>query len=551
VRSVRTRTRMYAVALSPDASRAVAAELSISRRSRLVVLDTRTGDVERDYPNEANHFLTWPSWSADGEHLTLVAVDKSRGNALVRIHASSGTADTLIPWTFDAMSRPREHEGVVYFESSLSGIDNIHAFDVTTRQQYQVTSRRFGAYSPDVMSRDGATYLVFRDYGANGDDIAEQRIDRSSWRPAAAGDATDARFAAALTEQEQVRIRGDSVRAWPVTPYRGLGRLFDVHSLALFPGNDIDPWTLQLSSRNVLNTLGSALAYRFNPSQRTHGVDATVSYAGLYPIVDLGGRIGTETSTYQDSAGRVIPYHWRERAATLTARVPHTVLRGLALQQILAAASLGVVHVDDQPVERALDNNNGLLNTMSYTLFAAHNEPRAYRDLAGTGAYVLGRYRHTPFGGDYRGHTYLLQAGGSLRGPLPHHAVSGIVALEEQRPGNYAYSSAFPFSRGYEARARYKLWRAGGSYALPLWYPDLSVGPLLFVRRVQAEAFGDYSMGYSAGGANRTFYRSAGIDLTADFVPLATKQTWRGGVRVAYRVDHAEPWRVQFLLGTP
>jgi hypothetical protein len=308
---------------------------------------------------------------------------------------------------------------------------------------------------------------------------------------------------------------------------------------------------VQLSSRNVLNTLGSALAYRFNPTQRTHGVDASVSYAGLYPIIDLGGRIGTETSTYQDSAGRVIPYHWRETGTTVTARVPLTALRGLAVQQMIAAASLGAVHVEDQPVERALDNNNGLLNTMSYTLFASHSEPRAYRDLTGTGAYAIARYRHTPLGGDYSGHTYLLQGGGSVRGPLAHHGVAAIVALEEQRPGNYAYSSAFPFARGYEARARYKLWRAGASYALPLWYPDLSAGPLLFVRRVQAEAFGDYSMGYSAGGANKTFYRSAGVDLTADFVPLSTKQTWRGGVRLAYRADHAEPWRVQFLLGRP
>jgi hypothetical protein len=86
------------------------------------------------------------------------------------------------------------------------------------------------------------------------------------------------------------------------------------------------------------------------------------------------------------------------------------------------------------------------------------------------------------------------------------------------------------------------------SYALPLWYPDLDLGPLLFVRRVQAETFGDYSVGYSAQGRNKTFYRSAGVDLTADFAPFSINQTWRAGVRVSYRVDAIEPWRTQFIV---
>jgi hypothetical protein len=243
-----------------------------------------------------------------------------------------------------------------------------------------------------------------------------------------------------------------------------------------------------------------------------------------------------------------VPYTWLERSATLSARVPLVTLRGLAVQRLLAAASLGQTWIENQPVEFVLENNNGVLRTASYTLLASHTEPSAYRDLVGTGAYVLGRYRHTPFGGDYKGHTYLLQTGASTRGPLPHHGVSLIGAIEEQRPGNYAYGSILPFARGYDARARYRIWRAGASYAMPLWYPDLAVGPLLFVRRVQAEGFGDYSVGYSSGGRNKTYYRSAGVELTADFVPLSIKQTWRAGIRYSYRVDAAEAWRTQFIV---
>jgi hypothetical protein len=62
------------------------------------------------------------------------------------------------------------------------------------------------------------------------------------------------------------------------------------------------------------------------------------------------------------------------------------------------------------------------------------------------------------------------------------------------------------------------------------------------------EGFGDYSVGYSRGGANKTFYRSAGVDLSADFNPLSINTVWRAGVRWSYRIDAAQAWRTQFFI---
>ncbi len=551
VRTVRGRTRIYAVALSPDGSRIAALEMSPERRSHLLLLNAQSGAVIRDLANTENHFLTAPAWSEDGRFVSIVAIGRTRGNALVRMSVESAAADTLVSWTFNSLSHPVELRGYVYFNTPQSGIDNIHAVDIATKQQYQVTSRALGAYDADVAMIAERPTLLFRDYGANGDEIAAMPLRSSMWPVASTSLHDDPVFVEPLVAQEGATVSVDSATAWPIEPYGGLGRMFDVHSLALFPGDDVDPWVVQIYSRNVLNTLGASTAYRFNPTRHTHGFDAGLSYAGLLPIFDLGLRVGTDASTFDDSTGAAIPFTWREQSATLTARLPLTALRGLAVQQLAAAASLGYTRIQDQPVEFNLDNNNGILKTMTYTLFASHSEPAAYRDLVGTGVYALGRYRHTPLGGDYFGHTYMLQAGASLRGPFQHHGLSAIAAIEEQRPTNYAYASQLPFARGYDARARYRIWRAGASYALPLWYPDLNVGPLVFVRRVQAEGFGDYSIGYSSGGRFKTYYRSAGVELTADFVPFSMNQTWRAGVRYSYRVDAAEPWRMQVILRIP
>ena len=311
-RTVRGGTRMYAVALSPDGSRIAALEMTPSRHSRLMVLDAQNGMEQRAYPNGANHFLTWPTWSDDGRHLTVVAIDKSRGNALIRLDAESASADTLIPWTFNAMARPVEHQGRVFFDSPRSGLDQIHAVELASKKQYQVTSRLFGAYHADVMTRGGRDMLVFRDYGGEGDEIAEMSLDQASWIASSNEAKGDAVLVEPLAAQENAIVSVDSVMAWPIAPYGGLGRIFDVHSLALFPGDDIDPWIAQVYSRNVLNTLGATAAYRFNPVQHTHGFDVGASYAGLFPIFDVGLRIGTDAATYEDSTGAALPYTWRE-----------------------------------------------------------------------------------------------------------------------------------------------------------------------------------------------------------------------------------------------
>ncbi|MGH9204494.1 MAG: hypothetical protein ACRD2A_24970, partial [Vicinamibacterales bacterium] len=177
VRTIRGGTRIYAAALSPTGTRIAALEMTPSRTSRLLVLDAESGHTQLELPNVENHFLTSPAWSDDALHITLVAIDKSRGNALIRMDVETARADTLIPWTFAAISRPVEHRGRVYFGSPQSGIDNIHAVDLATKRRVQVTSRRFGAYHADVASRDGKDVLLFRDYGANGDEIAEMPLD--------------------------------------------------------------------------------------------------------------------------------------------------------------------------------------------------------------------------------------------------------------------------------------------------------------------------------------------------------------------------------------
>jgi hypothetical protein len=61
-------------------------------------------------------------------------------------------------------------------------------------------------------------------------------------------------------------------------------------------------------------------------------------------------------------------------------------------------------------------------------------------------------------------------------------------------------------------------------------YPDLAIGQFLYIKRVAANAFYDYS------SADNRLYRSTGAELVFD-VNLFHWPAFRVGVREAYRLD--------------
>lgn len=532
VRRLTDRSRYFAPALSPDGARIAAVHFSPSREARIAVLDAVTGAELRRLPNEAGHFLVTPAWAPDGRALYVVAVDASRGNALVRLRLDGSPADTLIPFTHATISRPVATATHVYFGSTRSGVDNIHALDLATGAILQVTSRRLGAMWPSVSP--GGDSLTFSDYSVHGYDVATMALDSSRFTPVTLGAAPTPPFAAALQGQERDGNLLDALPAggWASRPFTGWSRLFDFHSLSLAPTSDGVNTGLAFESRNLLNTLGVIIGPTFNTNEGTLALEGGVSYAGLPVIADVSGRLGTRASTFSDTLGAQQVYTWRERSAVARFRLPLTRLRGQVRQSLVASAALGRTHIGEQPVAFRYENGNGDFGTARYTLTASTVRAAPHRALYPVGAVLNAVYSHTPFGGDYRSHQVSLSGAAYLPGLRPEHALVIDAGREDERPGNYRFSSWLRFPRGYETRYHEALVRGGATYHLPLFYPDAALGNWLYLRRVQGNLFGDAGVGAARDGTQRVRYRSVGSEVTVDVSPFGLRATVRLGVRV-------------------
>jgi hypothetical protein len=91
---------------------------------------------------------------------------------------------------------------------------------------------------------------------------------------------------------------------------------------------------------------------------------------------------------------------------------------------------------------------------------------------------------------------------------------------------------------------------------MPLWYPDVSVGPLLNVQRVRTNLFMDYGYGNSLINQNPVSqaYTSVGAEVTFDVNLFRLLPQFDIGFRYSYRVspqtNYDKPYLFELLVGS-
>ncbi len=559
------RSRYTAVALSPDNAKLVVVDNTERYKTQLVVLDAKTGSVLKTVSNPENEFYQHPRWQADNRTLVVVVL-KNGQKTIQTIDTESGERTDLLPRANENISHPQPWGNYVLYNSPRSGIDNVYALDVRSKQVFQVTSRPLAAYHATVSP--SATRLAFDEFGATGYRIADMPLTPADWKPVVSALEANATppvgYFGRLPQLEPGanlgrQILKDSVpatAAYVPTRFRRLANAINVYSWGPTVSSTSQALNVGLSSQDLLSTTQIGVGYTYNQAERVGNAYATLSYQGLYPILDLSFQRGSRnTALYLDRANPLDSLRadrWQYNQLTAGFRLPLRLTQSKYAQNLNISAYYNYLAVTgyDLPGRYVTEvGSAGSLQALTYGFSYSRLLVQSKRDLAPRWGQTLSvAYRTTPFGGRLDGEQWGVQANVYVPGLAKHHSLRLRGGYQQQARSTYRFSPIVFYPRGQGYVSDDRILVSNAEYRLPVADVHWSLGRWLYIQRIKATGFYDQADGESFATVvdsrgrpvgSRTInrsYRTTGLDVSFIFNALRLRTPFELGARAIYNV---------------
>ena len=580
-------SRYAGAAITPAGDRIVTVETDTEYKTSLVVLDASKGTVIKRFQNPDNAFYAMPRWSDDGRSIAVLKTVPD-GKTIALIDFESGVSADVLPVTQDNVGYPVPHGNYVLFNSPARGIDNIFAVDITTGKRFQITTSRLGAYNPAV-SADGQT-LYYNDQTKDGLDVVSIPFNPLQWEPFERGrEAT--LFFGHLVEQEGhpdiFKDVPDTQR--PHQRYRAISGLINPYNWGVAFESDLTEASVGILSRDILSTTSLGVGYFYDINERTGALRGEVSYQGWFPIIDVSASISTRSvnegsarfyDTLVDpvtSELRDVIFKWKEKNIQAGVRIPLITTSSKYHGNVTVGNNVGLTEVSE------FDNNvnefgrfiptgdgryypfydyagNGQLVYNNFNASAFRMLKRSRRDInARWGQQIEVQSFETPFGGDFNGRLFSVFGALFFPGAARHHSLWTYGGYQHTRyegefdPGsrNYIFRNQIPVPRGQSVSRFQDFYSVSANYTLPLWYPDIALGPVVNFQRLRANLFLDYGMGKGPAFLRNTSadYSSVGVELKLDMNLMRFFPQFDLGVRFTKGLSPATT-EFELLIGT-
>lgn len=569
--------RFGAAALSPDGNKVATVRVDDSYQNNLVILDVISGNEIQRIENPDNHILTMPRWSYDGKQVVFIQLS-GEGKAIMAADVASSNVQTLYTAGDENVGHPVLFNNLLLYNSPYSGIDNIYALDIATQQRYQVTSSKYGAFNPSI-ALDGKT-LWYNEQTRDGFDVVKVPFDKENWSTIESVVVQPSLFADMLVEQEGQPdlMEGIPSTEYPTKRYHRASGMINPHSWGPYFTNSIYQANLGITSKDILSTTEISGGYTYDINERTGAWGAGISYQGMYPILD--GTFTYAKRTNSDGIfGREVDFKWTEIGGTLGVRVPLILTSSKYNTALSIGNAVGYTQVSGfkntvsengsvissgfgrlVPANDTLSYNfinqasNGDLLYNQFSFSFSNLLKRSTRDINSKyGQSVAVEAYNTAFGGDFAGHLYVARGTFYFPGIFKHHSLyfrGGYQQrLSDFNLDTYSFSNRLAKPRGYSYPQDSRFYTISTNYALPLWYPDLSIGPLLNIKRIKANLYYDYGSGEgtqyfyrfnSSQSAtlymldNADTYHSVGGEITFDINIMRFLPQFELGLRTSY-----------------
>ncbi|NGM66707.1 hypothetical protein [Sphingobacterium sp. SGR-19] len=509
-RTLTKASRFYSPAFHPIRDEIVVVEVNPANISRLVILDSKTGEIRDSVAVPNGMHIQQPKYDTSGDKVVAITVTE-QGTNLVEFNLITKELDLVLPWGNQQLERPFYYHDNIIFKAHNDGIDNIYLFNKTTGQ-HKLTDVAFGAFNPAIAANGS---LLYNDYQYNGYKLAQKEIALSTTR-----------------QTEQIRLpyisptlnslQRDSLSNDPPFPivvknYNPSKHAINFHSLSISGTNfesfdNYIPGIFWLSN-DVLNTTQVKLGYEFDSDISKSRYSAEVSYKRYFPTFTARymnrGMVGNAVSG--NNPNNIMMFDYRDHHATFEMSIPLSVYRRNMVYSY--GVNFGTSYTKRYNTSLQLQNFQDVIAfPLNYQVYINRNSMRSKMDLAPRwGQNFSVTFRHRPFTTGSSGEVLSLRTNFYFPGLWTNHSLQLRFAAQKNS-GIYLGTYDIPMVSGWgHFNSPIVKNTAMASYRLPLFYPDWSIGSLAYIKRFQGLLFSDFQ-NVDESLAPKSF----GIGLSAD-----------------------------------
>ena len=506
-RQLTRRTRYFAPAISPNGQMITVAEVTDQNRYALVVISAEDGREITRLETLENDFLMTPSWHPDNRTIAAVALNET-GKAIVFGDIYTQDFKQVFHAGFVEISRPQfTPDGKLLFTGTFSGLEKVYLLDAANNSVVQLIASPFGARDA-VSASDGET-IFWSDYTSDGYVIATSQdnvfsgailLEKVEDHSLKLHEIMRQQEGALVTRSNIIKHLSDNEEEMEVLPYFKFPGLFNLHSWSpmYIDANNMEARPgAAVYFQDVLSTSVAVLGYDFDLNEQLGTFSIDYKYYGWYPVLNLNSGTGLRRGAYRQGDA-IREFLYRENTFRVGLNLPLRFRQYEWLYGVTPIVNTAVTKV------RATDSSPSFfrpneMRSMEYRVFAFRQQRSAARDIRPRWANVVDvNYRHTPFKGTDMGSVFSARVIGFFPGLARHHSLRLSGAWQERkklpRPPNtitYLFPNLIPYPRGISGRSDDQVLVLSADYALPLMYPDLSLPPFLYLKRISANLFID------------------------------------------------------------
>ncbi len=451
--------KYFSPALSPDGQRICAvSHRPLDDGFAIHIIESSTGAILEKLPNPDGYQIIQPIFADDGI-ISVVAQEGRHGLALWR----DGGIELLNDWDRYVLQSPVFHDGKVFFHASYGYNFEIYSLDLKSRELVQVTQSRFSSREPFIHGDS----LFFASYTSDGDEIRAQLLQEG--RPFVIPEESPLPFYSEIAAQER-----ETVDSLPDIEY-------DIKRFHRFPGDypRLHSWSLywdtqeiglQLEADNLMRDFSLFGMYGYNYEKEYSTYYGQGRFSQLWPV--LRGVVRYQEAE-NDSGAKA------DLLAGGGLSIPLTLYQGSCINYVEPA--LDFYMTDDGQIRESYALSFSVLRYGRMTI-RDFNPP--------LGQQIYGEYRS-----DLEGKSGYARARAMLFFPglFKHHSLYGTIDYGEHFDSGYHFSLDIEDARGFDLGSFDNAMSVSVNYEMPLFYPDLAVSGIYYIRRVRLGGFYDYT----------------------------------------------------------